>query len=148
MCLGQNWKLHSGAAGADWREHLRNTEGNSMASQLPAPTAPCPDSPQPPDLTPVTAEPTAQLAGEQALGLSWCCRADFHMPWTASLPRPSTRAQGCEVQGISLCISPFLQPKQPCTPPRHPLKHHFVQEAERSCLLEGAGHWQKQNSKM
>lgn len=40
MCLGQNWKLHSGAAVADWRVHLRNIEGNSMASQLPAPPLP------------------------------------------------------------------------------------------------------------
>lgn len=75
MCLAQNWKLHSEAD--IWRVHLRNIEVNSMASQLSAlplphalaqPGVPHPQAHSRPFIcrleenTPVTAEPTAQLA--------------------------------------------------------------------------------------
>lgn len=102
--------------------------------------------------TPGTAEPTAQLAeGTGPWGSLGDAGLIFTCPEQLYCHVSAAQAKGCGTghQPVHLPLpAACSSPKRPAQPPWHSLKHLSVQEAERSCLLQGAGHWQKQTSKM
>lgn len=83
----------------------------------------------------LTSQMTEHHLGNRGLGLFCCCREDFHVPWAALFPCPSSTSEGLWYKSLPWCISTtFLRPApnqtspSPPQPPWHPLKHHSAQD--------------------